>query len=166
MPITIEYSLDGATWRTLATVDTGGSSSGSYRYDHVPTQRTYYRARFAGDSRYLSSTAAPYRRVWPLAALTRPTASSSSLRYAKTYTFKGSLRPAHVSRGAVRILAYRKVGGVYVYRRTFYGKASGGTTYSALIRLPNRGSWRLRAYHPTDPYRHQTYSDYRYVTVR
>ena len=165
-PVNIEYSYDARSWRTLTTVKTWVSKPGYYRFTHTPSRRTYYRARFAGDSRYLSSVSDSYRRVWPLAALGKPTASKTVLRYKKKYTFKGALKPAHNETRAVKIYAYRKEHGKYVYRRSFYGKATRGATYYASIKLPYKGKWRLRVYHPTDDNRYKTYSAYRYVTVK
>jgi hypothetical protein len=58
-----------------------------------------------------------------------------------------------------------------VYKKTYSTRVANpsGARYSkyvAWVRLPLRGRWRLRAYHPCDTKHAATYSPYGYVRVR
>jgi hypothetical protein len=164
-PVVIEYSYDTLSWNTLAVARTWVSNPGYFSYYHTPSRRTYYRARFSGDAQYPPASASPYVTVWPKVYLGRPSVFKSTLAYGHAYTFSGALKPAHSSSKAVRVWAYRKVNGRYVYKRTYWAKA-GSSTYSVKIKLPYRGKWRLRTYHASDSWNYKTYSSYRYVTVK
>ena len=167
-PVTIEYSYDN--WATIAgskTAVTG--AAGAYSYKFGPTRKTYYRARFAGDSTRLASNQVS-RVVLPRVYLSRPKAASP-MRYRKSYTVSGYLKPRHSSgTKPVRIMVYRRKAGRYVLQKRHYHATvknySTYSKYSVAIKLPYRGKWRLKAYHPTDSLNASTKSGYRYVTVK
>ncbi len=60
--------------------------------------------------------------------------------------------------------------GVYKLRKTYYAKVSNYSTYSkykASVKLPDRGSWRIRAYSsPTTTTNYKKVSTYRYITAK
>lgn len=96
------------------------------------------------------------RQLAPLrtaVTLSNPLAPST-MTHAKSYTVHGYLKPRHV-RGSqpVYIYEYKRVSGAW----TLYGsvKATASnyrtyTKYSAKVKLPSAGKWRLRAYAPAD----------------
>ena len=92
----------------------------------------------------------------------RPTARLDSPSQA--YTFKGVLKPA-TRQPRCEDLRLPKAGGKYVIANVLRPRER-RDNYYASVKLPYKGTWRLRAYHATDDYRYKTYSDYRYVTVK
>ncbi len=167
-PVTIEYSYDN--WATVAGSKTAVTAvAGAYSASFGPTRKTYYRARYAGDSTRLASNQVS-RVVLPRVYLTRPKAASP-MRYRKSYSVSGYLKPRHTSgTKPVRIMLYRRKGGHYVLQKKHYHATvknySTYSKYSVRIKLPYRGKWRLKAYHPTDSLNASTKSGYRYVTVK
>ena len=131
-------------------------------------KKTYYRASFAGDGVYKATTPT-VTSVRPKVYLGTPKASSK-MRYRRSYTVSGYLKPRHTARSKpVKLLAYRYQRGKWVYRKSYYGKAynySSYTKYKASVKLPYKGRWRIRAYHASDSLNYKTYSRYRYVTVK
>ena len=104
------------------------------------------------------------------ATLGRPSLKTTRLVRGRTYSVSGTLKPRHTARTKpVKVYAYRYVKGKYRYYKSFSATASNYSTYSKYttkMKLPYRGKWRLRAYHPVDAKHFATYSTYRYVTVR
>lgn len=102
--------------------------------------------------------------------LGRPSLKTTTLVRSRTYPVSGVLKPRHTAgTKPVKVHAYRLVKGKYRYYKSFSATASNYSTYSKYstkVRLPYRGKWRLRAYHPADTKHLATYSTYRYVTVR
>lgn len=102
--------------------------------------------------------------------LGRPSLKTTNLVKGRTYSVSGTLKPRHAAgTKPVKVHAYRLVKGKYRYYKSFSATASNYSTYSkytAKVKLPYRGRWRLRAYHPVDTKHLATYSTYRYVTVR
>jgi hypothetical protein len=89
----------------------------------------------------------------------------------KAATVKGYLKPRHTAGTfPVRIYKYRYVSGKwksYGYVRAKASNYSTYTKYSASVKLPYKGKWRLRAYHPADAKHVAGWSaKYDYVTVR
>lgn len=164
--IAIKQTAPGAV-KTLGTVTT--SSSGYFSYGAKPSVRASYQASFAGDSSYLARTSYA-RTVTPRVYLTAPSIGTNTASFAKTYTASGYLKPRHTAgTRPVRLYAYRYESGKWVLRRTAYGTVSDYSTYSrykASMRLPYKGSWRMRAYHAADSSNAATYSSYRYITVK
>ena len=91
------------------------------------------------------------------------------MTYGRAYQASGSIslkKPA--AKSVARLQAQRLEGGKWVLRATqaaSVATASGRTRYSATVKLPLRGKWRIRAYH-RDASHAGAYSAYRYVTVR
>jgi hypothetical protein len=89
----------------------------------------------------------------------------------RAQTVYGYLKPRH-TKGTypVRIYKYRYVGGVwksYGYAKAKASNYSSYTKYTARVKLPSPGKWRLRAYHRSDARHPGTWSSrYDYVTVR
>ena len=168
-PVTIEYSHDGRNWSPLAVVRTWTSTPGYFRYEDTPSRKTYYRARFEGDIDQSPAAQAVGLRVWPKVGLTAPT-TSSRMRFRHRYTVSGYLKPQHSAGGSpMKLFTYHYERGRWVYRGHFHPKAynySGQTKYKASIRLRYKGRWRIRAYHASDPLNSETYSGFRYVTVK
>ncbi len=161
--VTIESSTDRVHWKYNTQATT--TSSGSYSAPVVCTQRTWLRARFAGNGPYLASASRTID-VRPRAYLTTPVAPSTMSRL-RSYTVYGYLKPRH-SGNAVTLYAYRYERGTWRLRVTASARVSNYQNYSkyaARVRLPSAGKWRIRAYH-YDSGHYPTYSGYRNVTVR
>jgi hypothetical protein len=150
----------------------GGTTTagGAFSITVAPTNLTWYKARFGGDSidrdSALSAAAA---RIIPAPYVSNPIAPSKMKR-SKYYTVYGYLKPKHsVGSYPVRIHLYRYVSGKW--RSAGYVKArasnySSYSKYSARVRLTKRGKWRLRAYHPADAGQTARWSSgYDYVRV-
>ena len=165
----------GGKWVYLATAKT--SSTGRWSYTLKPTTKTTYRVRYIGSaSSQLSQTTK--KTIVPKVALSTPVFRSStagsksvtSLTYGKTYLVNGTLKPRHASGSKqIKIKAYRWNGSTYVYKKTYTATASNYSSYSrysAKIKLPSKGTWRLRAYHAADSTNAKTYSSYRKVRVK
>lgn len=164
----------GGSWKTISTPTT--DSKGRYSATLKPVRRATYRARFEVPGPHLARSSAQ-RVVLPRASLSRPTfrtsstgTSRSTLKFGKTYIVNGTLKPGHASGSKeVRIVAYRYEGQKWVRKRTYTAVAStisGGSRYTKKIKLPSRGTWRLRAHHPKDDHNASSYSTYRKVTVK
>jgi hypothetical protein len=150
-------------------VATVTAADGGFSFEVTPSNRTYYRVRFAGDDSYESASSA-YRRVTPRALVGAPRAPKT-MYAGRAKTAYGYLKPRHAAGSRpVRIYKYRRVAGRwksygYVNARAY--NYSTYTKYSASVRLPYRGNWRLRAYHPADNgHPAQWSSKYRYVAVK
>jgi hypothetical protein len=163
--VEIWSSPDGAGWSPLTAVRTSAAPSGSFLLHARPTRRTYYRAVYAGDEARPSGYS-PVVRVLPKVSVTKPYRRSTVVKRGRTYVFTGRLYPPHDSAAALKVLAYRRVRGKYVYSRAFYAAARPSGIYQSRVKLPLRGKWRLRAFHAADLGNASTYSEYRYVTVR
>jgi len=95
----------------------------------------------------------------------------TTMSHAKSSTVYGYLKPRHTAGTyPVRIQAYRLVSGVWTshgYTKANASNYSTYTKYSAAVRLPHTGKWRLQAYAPTDSGHIAAWSSgYDYVTVR
>lgn len=156
----IPYTAGASTWTTTWRPDSAFVKSGSAVTVQV-------RARDAvGNERTVSVNST--KRV--KATLGRPGLKTTSLVRGRTYTASGILKPRHTAgTKPVKVYAYRYVKGKYRYYKSFSATASNYSTYSKYstkVKLPYRGKWRLRAYHPADTKHLATYSTYRYVSVR
>lgn len=145
------------------------ASNGSFSLSHTPRSKTYYRARIVGQSGPAASSAV--RSATPKAYVRTPIAPRT-MRAGRASTVYGYLKPRHTAGTyPVRIYRYRYVGGKW--KRYGYVKAkaisysSYTTKYTAKVKLPYRGRWRLRAYHPADSSHAASWSGgFDYVTVR
>ena len=164
--VALEYSSNGSTWKSWKTVTT--SSTGAFYAYAKPVRRTFYRAKFAGDAAFAARTSAS-RRVLPRVYLSRPS-GPQSITHGVAFTSTGYLKPRHTAgTKPVRIQCYRKVSGVYRLKKTFYAKVSNYSSYSkykASVKLPDRGSWRIRAYYPTTTTNYSKVSTYRNITAK
>jgi hypothetical protein len=161
-------------WATIATVTT--NSKGRWAYTAKPSSKAKYRAYYAGSNTY-APKASSGKTVLPKVSLSTPAfrkttsgSSVSAVKYGTTYVVNGNLKPRHTAGSTqVKIKAYRYQGGKWVYKRTYSTKASNYSSYSrytAKIKLPSRGTWRVRAYHAADTTNAKTYSSYRTVSVK
>jgi hypothetical protein len=97
----------------------------------------------------------------------------SSARVNGTFTVTGKLKPRHDSGKPVKIYAYRYSGGKKVQTVTFtpsitnVGQATNTTKFSASVKLPKKGSWKLRAYHAATSTEKSAWSAYsKTITVK
>lgn len=168
--IVVERSFDNRTFSRVATVTTSASDRGGwlFRENVAPTRTTYYRVRFGGAGS-LAGSVSVTRRVVPRVYLSAPSFGRTRLSARSSYRASGDLKPRHASGTyPVRIIAQRKVGGVWRTERTVSARVSDYASYSryaASVRLARAGQWRVRAYHPADALNAATDSAWRYVTV-
>jgi hypothetical protein len=164
--VTIERSFDGAVWTSFREVVTSGT--GEFAVYAAPKKTTWYRATFAGDDTFMASSS-PAVKVAVRVYLSTPVAPKIAYR-GHAFAVHGFLKPRHAAgRHTVSIRCYRKVSGHWNYVktvRTTNRNYSTYTKYVASVTLPSKGSWRLRAYAPTDKLHAATVSGYRYLTVR
>ena len=169
--VVIKSSADGTNWSTH---DTVSATSGAYSTTSPAlTSARYYKAEYAGTGTYApASTLA--KKVLPYAYVTAPTTTATQT-YGGTYTASGYLKPKHAAGTyPVKVYTYhyeKKSDGTYdyVYKQSFDAKASDysdHTKYSASIKLPYAGKWRMRTVHLEDASNAKTYSGYTYVTVK
>lgn len=172
--IQIQASEDGVIWTSVRHVST--SSSGRFVAWLKPQTKTRYRAHFLGE-KTLNARYSPVRAVTPKVGLGKPvvrtmdtTASTTTLVVNRPYALRGELRPMHPA-GAREIViqAYRLERTKWVRRRSLtatVADAGSSSQYEATLRLPSKGKWRIRAYHPADARHAATYSTWRALVVR
>lgn len=146
------------------------AADGSYSLRHVPRSKTFYRVRFAGQAGAFLEATSVIRAATPRAYVRTPIAPRT-MRAGRTSTVYGYLKPRHTAGTyPVRIYRYRYVGGKwkrYGYVKAKASSYSSYTKYTAKVKLPYRGRWRLRAYHPADSAHAASWSGgFDYVTVR
>jgi hypothetical protein len=141
------------------------NASGSFSFDVKPASKTSYKVSFAGDSAYTGTTCAAYVTATPKVSLAKPSAKRTK---ARTYTVSGSLKPAH-SKGStkvVRIYKEIKVGKKWVKKGYVKAKLTTTTKYSAKVKFPKKGTWRLKAVAPADSLHAKTETKYKTVKVK
>jgi hypothetical protein len=153
-------------------------ADGSVAFSRIPANKSAFRIDFFGDAQFEPVSSAIYV-VTPRASL-GTIASPTTMYRGRTYSVWGLLRPRHrAGTYPVRIYRERYVSGrwtrypgwinaraydAYSYRAYDYRSA---TKYVAAVRMPYRGRWRLRAYHPADAGHPSVWSSrYTYVSVR
>ena len=146
------------------------AADGSFTLRDVPRSKTFYRVRFAGQAGVFLDATSAVRAATPRAYVRTPIAPRT-MRAGRASAVYGYLKPRHVSGSyPVRIYRYRHVGGKwksYGYVKAKASAYSSYTKYSAKVKLPSRGRWRLRAYHPADSGHAASWSSgFDYVTVR
>ncbi len=118
---------------------------------------------------YTREGSGAYRVSWAKKAALSTPVVASSMSLGRTYKASGAISVRTTVRKTVaRLQAYRWESGKWVLRKTQAAsvvRSSGHTKYTAQVRLPYRGKWRLRAYH-RDASHSASYSAFRYVTVR
>ena len=158
--IPVPYTAGSPTWTTTWRPDAALVSSGQ-----AVEIRAKARDGFGNERQ--SEAVTSVRRT--KASMSRPTLSSRTIYRGRTYRATGSLKPRHTAgTRPVKVYAYRYVRGKYRYYKAFSATASNVSTYTkytAKVKLPYRGKWRLRAVHSDTPHL-TSYSAYRYVTVR
>ena len=158
-------SKTAATWVDVTTATT--DTNGAHAFSVSPTQTTYYRVRFAGDTDYadaVSSVVSVAVQVY----LSTPT-RSSTVHVNKSTTFAGYLKPHHTAGAkSVQLQFYRHVSGKWVHVKTVKATNADHSTYTryaASTPLGSKGSWRVRAYYPADAKNAATYSGWETFTV-
>ena len=158
-------SKTATTWADVTTATT--NSTGVCTFHVSPTQTTYYRVRFAGDTDY-ADTSSSVVSVAVQVYLSTPTWSSTVHVNQKT-TFAGYLKPLHAAGAkSVQLQFYRRVSGNWVHVKTVKATNSNYSTYTryaASTSLASKGSWRVRAYHPADATNAATYSGWKTFKV-
>lgn len=127
-------------------------ANGYYTFALKPTSKRGYRPRFVADAEYEGAVGAEVY-VTPRASVGTPVAPATMYR-GKAKTVYGYLRPRHAQGSyPVRIYKYRYVSGKWKNYGYVKAKATNYLTYtkySASVKLPYKGKWRLRSYHPAD----------------
>lgn len=166
--VILESSPDGSTFTAIGSGMTG--ATGAFAFAVNPASRSWYRVRFAGDTKYeASSSDAACTSV--IAWVSTPVAPSTMYR-TRYYTVYGFLKPRHTAGSGypVRIYKYRYLSGRWVYAGYVSARAANYSSFSKYyvsVRLPYAGKWRLRAYAPADTGHVASWSSgYDYVTVR
>ena len=173
--VTLQRSYDKTKWTTVTSTTT--SSTGSYSFTQKPKRNTYYRVKFAGDTKYRAKTSAVKQTKVKILYKAAPTMSTYTHKLGKSYTVSGQIKPKHASGSKqIKIYAYRYEADwwgtkKWVYKKSFSTKISNpsGSSYSKYtgsVKLPDKGKWRLRAYHAADSKNAKSFSSYRYVTVK
>lgn len=146
------------------------AADGTFAFAVAPQKRTYYRVTFAGDAQGYTGSTSEYLAVTPRAAVGNPRVPKT-VSLGQSATVTSLLRPRHASGSyPVRLFIDRYVGGkwkrygIVKVKVTNYADCS---RYTKSLKLPSRGRWRLRAYHPADPGHAASWSSsYGYVTVK
>jgi hypothetical protein len=163
--VVIESSIDGASWKKVATALTG--PTGAYTLTWTPSRRVGLRAHFTAPSVYVPAFSA-VSTVAPRPSLSAPVVPRA-VTHARSFTAHGTLAPRHVAgRGAVVLRVQRRTGSGwadYATTVTTYRDSASGTTYAGSFRLP-AGSWRVRAEAPSDTLHAATTSPWSAFTVR
>jgi photosystem II stability/assembly factor-like uncharacterized protein len=153
----VEMRLDGGPWTRTTRLSTASVGS------HVVYARAWDRA---GNSCDASGT---FTVTKPPADVRNPIAPAR-MSHSRYYNVYGYLKPRHTARTSpVRIYKYRLVSGHWRSCGYDLAKASNYSSYSKYshaIRLPTRGTWRMRAYAPADAAHAAAWSSgYDYIRV-
>lgn len=159
--VALQRSYDAKSWTSVVTT---AWPAGNYSISQKPSRITYYRLSFGGDDTYEATTSASVK-VSPKVYLSSPKVPSYA--YAKrSFTSSGYLKPQHtINSFAGYIQCYRYESGTYKLRATFRMYGASSQHYKGTVKLPYRGKWRIRAYHPSDSKNYASYSSYRYLTA-
>ena len=170
----VNVSLEAMPYGSVAftpVASTNIDASGDYTFAVRPTVRTSYRVVFAGDARFLQSQSVE-RTVLPAAWVSRPFAPASVSR-ARSYAVYGYLKPKHTSgTSVVRVYRWRWNGRRWVSYGYVYARASATaaypsyTKYSAALRFPYAGKWRVGAYHADAAHAATWATGFDYVTSK
>ncbi len=139
----------GASWvRVASSSTTTGVARAMVRLGSAAT----YRAVFGGtETQHPAQSTSVV--VKPKVSLGSPSVPSRA-RADGAFAAYGSLKPRHTSgTKPVQIRSYRLEGDRWVLKKTYSAKVKDYSSYSryyATVRLPSRGTWRLRAYAPVD----------------
>ena len=136
---------------TTATLGRGTTdASGRFSAKLSPRTATAVQAVFAGDARHVASKSA-IRTVKPRVLLGRPWTHTTIAYPGQRLPARGKLWPKHGSAStATSIRCERYENGKWVYKVRYKAKTittSSGSKYSAVIKLPKTGTWRVAAEH-------------------
>jgi YVTN family beta-propeller protein len=165
--VVLEVSTNGTTYSGTSLAATT-AADGSFALSIKPSVRTWLRATYAETTSYEGAVSSLVL-VRVKARVGTPIAPATMLR-TRYYTVHGYLKPRHASgTHPVRIYKYRYVRGKWVSYGYVNARAYNYfsyTKYSASVRLPHAGRWRLRAYHADTGHAANWSSGYDYITVR
>jgi beta propeller repeat protein len=110
------------------------------------TGRFYAFANYLGDTDAFIANS-PWTTVGVQASLTVPTAPAT-VKHNVAFTSTGTLAPDHaIGSSAVKILCYRYESAKWKLKKTVTATMTTASTYSASVKLPSAGKWRLIASH-------------------
>lgn len=173
--VALQTSVDGSTWRSFDTTTT--VAGGAYTlYSPALTTARYVRARFGGDTTYAASSSTATLVKPKIYFSSAPKFSTYTHTFGTSYKVWGYLKPKHATGSTqIKVKAYRRekqADGTYkyVYKKTYSTTISNpaGSAYSkytGYVKLPYKGTWRLRAHHAADSKNASTYTSYRGVSV-
>lgn len=147
------------------------AAGGTFSFTMKPRTITHYAVRSASSIADPDPLWSNSVKVVPQVSISNPYAPSTMYR-TRYYTVYGYLKPRHTAgTKPVKIFRYRLVSGKWKQYGTYvWAKASNYssyTKYSASVKLPYAGRWRLRAYHAADAGQPAKWSSgYDYVTVK
>lgn len=163
--VAVQRLVDGA-WVTWA--QAVRSSSGLYTHRiNSPASLSYWRLSYAGDA-LNGPSVSETMSIKPLVKIYLSSVSHS-YRHTTTYTLRGRIFPTHAagSTHTAYVRLYRYSRGAYRYYKTVRATiGSAGTTFSARIRLPYVGRWKLVPYARTDSMHYSTTGPARYAHGR
>lgn len=171
--VVLQASANRSSWADVDSTQTLSGGLFGLRSSALGTTR-FFRVRFAGDSDF-PSCASNMLSVKPRVWATTPAVTSANVTLKTSFRITGYLKPRHApGTYPVKIRFYhweRRSNGTYayVYKKSVSAKASDYSTYtkySASTALPYRGAWRMRVFHAADTRNAETFSGYRYITVR
>jgi beta propeller repeat protein len=130
----------------------------------VMAGRFYAFAAYLGDSDAFIANSS-WTTVMVKASLTAPSAPTT-VKHNVAFTSTGTLAPDHaIGSAAVKILCYRYESGKWKLKKTVTATMATASTYSASVKLPTAGKWRLYASH-SDSEHALSKSVYRAKTVK
>lgn len=173
--VTIEQIETATGFVTVVGTATTGVSGRFTRAAPAATRNVGFRASFAGDATNGSVTSA-VASTSAYASLSTPVVSVTRARprvglpFMPRVSVSGSVLPAHTAGTTAVTLVFERyvvrngVGKWVPTRTTTRTFAANGTSYSAVVYLPYRGSWRVYAVH-SDASHHKTTSAKRAFTA-
>jgi len=168
--VTLQTSSNGSTgWKDAGSAST--SRYGYFSFSVKPVMKTFYRVRYAGRSGAYSGRTSAVQRVTPKVFVSTPVAPPVASLKTVNRVY-GELKPRHTAGSSpVRIYRWKKTSSGswkrYGYVTARASDSGAWSKYSSAVRLPYRGTWRLRAYAPADSRHAATWSrGYVYVRAR
>lgn len=174
--VTLQRSYDRSSWSTVTSMRT--LTTGTYSWAQKPTRNTYYRVQFAGDGGHVASISAERLVKTKVRFSDSPRMRTYTHTRGTSHSTWGYFKPRRAANtgATVRVLAYRyertSSGTMkWVYKRSYRAKVtnprgSSWSRYSATVKLPSKGSWRLAVRYYEDSLSARTTSGYRRVKVR
>ncbi len=173
-PLGLAWSLDGVVWTNPGGANTAADGKFSIASAKLG-KTTKFRLTYSGDysvppvgSAFIThfSAYSAVKTVGVRAYVGAPS-TPSTVKHGVAFTSRGALKPQHtVGATAGYIYCYRKESGRWKLRKTVTAKGYSDYRYTASIKLPSAGSWRMRFYHPADAWNVATYSGWKYKSVQ